>query len=49
MSRYRHICHNGTFKTKETKAEFECSYNGEAIGWIDSKSLAMRLDQASEK
>jgi hypothetical protein len=35
--------------TKETKAEFECSYNGEAIGWIDSKSLAMRLDQASEK
>ncbi len=36
-------------ETKETKAEFECTYKGDAIGWIDSASLGMRVDKASEE
>jgi hypothetical protein len=35
-------------ETKETKAEFECRYSGDAIGWVDSASLGVKVTKASE-
>ena len=35
-------------ETKETKADFECRYSGDAIGWLDSASLGVAIPDGTE-